>query len=234
VLNVRISSLVATFVAGALLIGICLAQGQAPGQQAVAPRAASGGRVAVIDIGYIFRNHTRFKDAMENIKQDYENFEKYVREQQATLGQKTEKLKATPTGSSEFARLEEEIAEAGTKLRLDMGRKQKERIEREAEVYYNAYSEIEWHVQRFADRYGIDLVVRFNSEKMDPGKPESVLQGINKFVVFNRGLDISNNILNLLKDQTAPRGEVQNGSPQIPVPHSTLGQRRQAGPTTRQ
>jgi hypothetical protein len=83
----------------------------------------------------------------------------------------------------------------------------------------------------------VDLVVRFNSEKMDPGKPESVLQGINKFVVFNRDLDISNNILQLLEAQTppAPGPGTQPTNPVTTVPQrQRLGNQAQVRPTTRQ
>ena len=71
----------------------------------------------------------------------------------------------------------------------------------------------ESHVQRFSDRYQIDLVVRFNSEDMDVGKPETVLQGINRIVVFQRSLNITHHILDELNRGTPPPGI---SSPQIP------------------
>lgn len=205
VLNVRIFSLCATLVAGVLFVGIYSSlSAQTQPAQPASSASAGGGRVAVIDIGYIFRNHDRFKQALDQIKVEYENYEKQVREQQQAMTAKAEQLKALPAGSPEYRALEEELAGASTRMRLDLGRKQKERVDKEAKVYFNAYSEIERSVQRFADQYRVDLVVRYNSEEMDPNKPESVLQGINKFIVFHRGLDISNHILTDLKAQTPP------------------------------
>ena len=62
--------------------------------------------------------------------------------------------------STDYKILEERIAGDQTKLRLDMARKQKERIEQEAKVYFNAYREVEDHINKFATTYGIDLVLR--------------------------------------------------------------------------
>ena len=215
----RISSLCATFVAGVLLVSVyssLSAQTAPSAQPAPSGAARAGGHVAVIDIGYIFRNHEGFKNALDGIKAEYENYEKQVREQQQSMTAKAEQLKALPAGSPEYRALEEELAGLSTRMRLDLGRKQKERVDKEARVYFNAYREIELMVQRFADRYGIDLVIRYNSEEMDVNKPESVLQGINKFIVFNRGLDISNHILNELKTQSPPPGARNAAAPQIP------------------
>ncbi len=221
----RISLLFATIVAGVMGVGISSFAAQAPAQaqpvaaaQPSAPRAGTPPNIAVIDIGYIFKNHERFKNSLETIKKDFEDFEKYVRDQQQQLAAKAEELKSKPAGSPEYRQLEEQIADMTTKLRLEMGRKQKDRVDQEAKVYFNAYKEIEWYVQRFADRYGIDLVVRFNSEDMDPNKPDSVLQGINKFIVYNRGLDISNQILGELKSATPPPAARTGAAPAPPIP----------------
>jgi Skp family chaperone for outer membrane proteins len=172
--------------------------------------------VAVIDVGYIFRNLERFKLAREDINGDAAQFQEEIRDRRAGLAQKAEQLKTTPAGTPQYTQLEEQLANADTQLRLDMARKQKERVEKEAKIYFNAYKEIEEEVRRFADRYGIDLVVRFNSENMDISKPETVLQGINRFVVFQRSLNITNHILDELNRGTPPPGTPGISSPQIP------------------
>jgi Skp family chaperone for outer membrane proteins len=217
VLNVKTSVLSATFVASVLvaLFGYIFAQAQVT-QPATNSRPAAGTSVAVIDIGSIFRNHQRFKKYMDDIKKDFDDFEGYARQQQDVIKQKTDQLKTLPPGSPEYRTMEEQIAEMHTKLRLDIGRKQKERVEQEAKVYFNAYREIELEVNRFADRYGIDLVLRFSSDDMDPAKPESILQGINRFVVLQRNLNITNHVLDELNRKSPPSEMSRQQPPQIP------------------
>lgn len=192
-----------TFVVAALCLGI--SSGHAQGQQPRATTAApTGTRVAVIDINFIFKNHLRFKQTMDGIKKEIESFEAYLREERNKVTARTEQLKNLPAGSAQYKQLEEQIATMHTSLGLETGRKRKEILEREAKVYYNSYKEIEDRVSKFADQYGIGLVMRFNSEPMDATKRESVLQGINRAVVFQRSLNITNAIIDDLNRQTPP------------------------------
>ena len=209
----RISCIPAILVACVLLTGVTSVHAQTAASSPVPPSANRGTSVAVIDVGYIFRNLDRFKQARDDINDDAAKFQEDIRDRRASLGQKVEQLKATPAGTVQYTQLEEQLAGADTQLRLDMARKQKDRVEKEAKIYFNAYQEIEAEVMQFADRYQIDLVVRFNSENMDISKPETVLQGINRFVVFQRSLNITNHILDNLNRGTAPLGI---SSPQIP------------------
>jgi Skp family chaperone for outer membrane proteins len=205
-----------TFVVTALCLGLSSSYAQVQ-PRATAPASAvpAGTRVAVIDINFIFKKHVRFKQTMDSIKQEIEDFEGVLREERNRITTKTEQLQALPTGSPGYKQLEEEVAAMHTALGLKTGRKRKEILEREAKVYYNSYKNIEQHVRQFADRYGIDLVMRFNSEPMDATKRESVLQGINRAVVYQRNLNITNQIIEILNRQT-PRLSGNTNGPSIP------------------
>jgi len=205
-----------TFVVTALCLGLSsgYAQGQPRGNPATSAVPA-GTRVAVIDINFIFKNHLRFKQTMDGIKTEIETFETYLRDERNNITAKSEQLNALPMGSPQYKQLEEQITDMHAKLGLKTGRKRKEILEREAKVYYNSYKEIEDRVSKFADQYGIGLVMRFNSEPMDATKRESVLQGINRAVVFQRSLNITNAIIEDLNRQT-PRVPKVGGRQVIP------------------
>ncbi len=214
----RISLLFATVVAAMLIgAGMLLPTGANAQGQAGAPRSgvAGGTNVAVIDIGFIFKNAERFKQSMEDIKSDDEKFKAEILAKQEAMQAALQKLQQIPKGQTEYQILEEQIAGDQTKLRLDMARKQKERIEQEAKVYFNAYKEVEFHINKFATTYGIDLVLRFNAEDMDPAQPESVLNGINRFVVYQRELNITSHILDQMNRNTPPP-RTSNGTSRPP------------------
>jgi Skp family chaperone for outer membrane proteins len=205
VLNVRNSLLFATIVAGVLIgAGLLIESGANAQGQAGAPRAPSGTNVAVVDVGFIFKNATRFKQSMDDIKNDDERFKQEMTAKQEAMQADMQNLQKMGKASTEYKILEERIAGDQTKLRLDMARKQKERIEQEAKIYFNAYRELEDHINKFATTYGIDLVLRFNAEEMDPSQPESVLNGINRFVVYQRDLNITGHILDQMNRNTPP------------------------------
>lgn len=226
----RASHWFATRVAGIVFLGLstagipALAQGQfpsntrppagfgqptAPAQPAAAAPPAGGAprgtNVAVVDVKFIFDNHVRFKAAMDGIKKEYEQFEAQVRDTETKLRKDLEQLKAMPAGSPEFKQLETSIATTRTQVQLDINRRQKERVDEEAKVYYNAYQEVEQEIGKFAARYGIDLVLQFSTAEIDPAKPDTVIRGLNRLVVYQNRLNITDSILQ----------EINRGAPQI-------------------
>ena len=178
--------------------------------------APSGTSVVVIDVAYIFKNHGRFNARMNDIKKDVEAFDAQIRTEQQNLQTKMEGLKSFGPSSPEYRNLEVECARADADLRVKAGLKKKEFLEREARVYYDVYKEIEATVKVFCQQYRIGLVLRFNGDDMKPDDRASVLNGVNKAVVFQQNLDITEHILVKLNGTAAPPTQTP-GAPQPTV-----------------
>jgi hypothetical protein len=230
VLSVRVVSLSATFVAGVVSLLAFAPQALAQGGAAVAPRAAQAGtvpsggtNVVVIDIAKVFKNHNRFNAAMNDIKKDIEDFDGYVRSEQTRFNTLREQLQTFKSGSLEYKNKEEEIAKLQSDLQVKIGLKRKEFLEQEARVYYYVYKEIEQSVANFSSRNRIGLVLRFNGEEMKEDDRASVLQGVNRAVVFQQNLDITDFIIVDLNRGTRPPASSEGGhinSAKAPVPHA--------------
>ena len=57
-------------------------------------------------------------------------------------------------------------------------------LQREATIYHNVYQEILQATDYYCKQHGIDIVLRFNGDQVDPQQPDSVLTFINKPVVW--------------------------------------------------
>jgi len=222
VLSVRFSLVCATFVAGPL--SICFFAASAAAQQpgsarppggpppAAAPTApagpaTAGTSVAVIDIAYIFKNHVRFNRQMNDMKGDIEAFDASIRNEQQEFAKKREALTSYNPASDQYKKAEEELAHLKSNLDIKVAVKRREFLEQEAKVYYGIYREIEEAVASFALKHRIQLVLRFSGDEMKPDDRASVLQGVNKPVVFQNQLDITMHILNQLNaGATMPAG----------------------------
>lgn len=211
-------------VAACLVVPVALAAqlfGQAgppvggPPVRPAAPAAAAGAgtSVAVIDVAFIYKNHNRFNATMLDIKNDIEQFEAYVRKKQGEFKTLGEALGTYNAGSQEYRQKEEELARLQSDLQVEVGLKRKEFLQQEARVYFRVYKEIEGEVTTFAQRNGIQLVLRFNkTDDMKEDDRASVLQGVNRAVVFQQSRDITDIVLAKLNAGTNPPPTTTGGA----------------------
>ena len=92
----------------------------APGQGA-AGRFAHGGLhhgVAVIDIGYVFDNYSRFKQLTEQFKRDVEAADATLKKERDSIAKRTEQLKLLKPGTAEYRDKEEQITKAESDFKL--------------------------------------------------------------------------------------------------------------------
>jgi Skp family chaperone for outer membrane proteins len=189
---------------------VAVPQGQ---PQQVRP-ASPTSHVAVIDVGYIFKNHARFKAAMDKMKDEVMAAENSLKGERDRINGLMEQLKGFNVGTPEYKKLEAEIAKAQGDFNVNAQLQKKDFMDREAKVYLQVYSEIERAVGQFARDHGIAAVFRFDGDPVDGGDRNQILRGITKPIVYyEAGNDITPDILKMLNgaavaDQTRP-GAVQ-------------------------
>ena len=173
-----------------------LAQNQPP---AAAARPAAGPTIALLDIAYIFKNHSRFNGMIEEIQADLKRFQAETTAERNAISQLNERLQQYHRGTPEYKSLEEEITkrQAGLAARVEL--QKKEFVRREMKVWCNAYKEICDATDYYVQQHGIDMVVRFNGEPADPEQPDSVGAFLSRQVIsYRSNLDITGAILQML------------------------------------
>lgn len=163
--------------------------------------AQSGTQMAVIDVSKIFKNHTRFKQAMEGMKAEVKAFEATLQERGKQINDLKKQMQPFEPGSPEYKQLEAQIMKIQADGQIEATQKRKDFLAREARIYHDVYNEVTADVARFAEQHGIQLVVRFNSDQIDPKDRNSVLEGVNRAVVYQSKLNITNNILQRLEQK---------------------------------
>lgn len=182
------------------MVATAFGQGSPAKAPATAGAAAkpSGTLVALVDIGHVFKNHPRVKQQVEGMKQDLGDYEKEVVSNRQELVKQREKMVKFAVGSPEYKQVEEQIARQVSDLQVRDQMKKKDVLEREARIYYDAYQEVLDQVSRLATEYGIGLVIRFDSQAIEPTDRNSVQAGVNRNVVFQRNLDLTPLVLERL------------------------------------
>jgi Skp family chaperone for outer membrane proteins len=195
---------VTTFLSRATIVAACLTvlllTTAARAQTGARP---SGTSVAVIDLGAVFDKHARLKTQLEQIKTQIDSFEAYVRQEKQKIEAMAEQLKTLKPGTPDYAGKEKEFASLSADLQVQVRQKSREFLEQEAQIRYESYQEIQQHVATFCQSYGIQLVIRFNREPIDASKPQEVQMGLNRPIVYQNSLDITQHIIDSLNPTAA-------------------------------
>jgi len=168
------------------------------------PAAPSGPptHVAVIDVGYIFKNHAKFKAMMDRMKDEVMTAENGLKAERDRVNGLVEQLKGFNVGTPEYKKLEAEIANAQSQFNVTAQLQKKEFMDREAKVYLQVYTEIEKAVEQFAKTHRIAVVHRFDGESVDGSDRNQILRSITKPIVYlEPGIDITVDILKMLNTQ---------------------------------
>ena len=155
--------------------------------------------VAVIDVAKVFKQNRPFQAKMEETKAAIEVFEAEVRKRKADIESlKPKDAAANPPTADESARITKLEAE----LNADVAIKRQFFLSEEARFYFETYQSIAETVKRIAKDRNIGLVLRYNADEMNPAKRDSVLQGVNRSVVY---LDVPDLTDDVLKELNGPK-----------------------------
>ena len=162
--------------------------------------SSSGGIVAVLDVAKVFKEHSSFNVRMEQLKKEVEAFDALMKQKSDELRQEMEGLKDNfQTTSEEFKTGQAELARKDADLKIQANQKRQEILDKEAQLYLTTYEEIQEIVQQLATKYGITLVLRYDSADIDQNDRASVIKGVNRPIIFQRNLDLTNHVLPIVK-----------------------------------
>jgi Skp family chaperone for outer membrane proteins len=214
VLNVCIRSFVITLVAGMSLVTATVqAQGTAQPAGGATP-AASQQRppVAVIDLGYILRNHPTMKQEIERIKAQTETVGAEFEKKRQTILKQMEELRENFTeGTPDYMRKEQEIAEQDTQFRLDVVRKNKEFDDARAQIFFEVHRQVTSLCKFYCDHTGTVVILKVARDKPDPKKPETIEIAMGQEVFFHQNVDITDWALGELK-KMSPQASAAQGA----------------------
>jgi Skp family chaperone for outer membrane proteins len=173
--------------------------GRLPAEAPPPPAAAESDaplRIALIDVSKLFKESSRFKERVEEMKKEVTEAENKMKQQNSVIAASEEQLKNTEKGTNAYSDLEEKITMSKTALTMDIQKQRKDFIKKESSLYATFYQEFEGEVHAYAREKRLNLVLRFTSDEMKIDLPDSVMTYINRPIVWHdQKLDITPEIL---------------------------------------
>lgn len=198
------------------------ATAQGPGRPSASPRTAVP-TIAMVDVGYVFKNHTGFKVMKDNLEAEMKQAADLFKQRDESIRKQMEQLKDMPAGTAAYKQLEESIAQSRADLQIKFQLQQKEFAVKEANIYHTVFQAIEQEVAYVARQNGVSAVFRFNGDPVDAGEPGNIIRNVNKQVVWfdEPALDMTPEILRRLN----LKGGTQTANPSQPGQRGSSGVR---------
>jgi len=143
-------------------------------------------KVAIVDVGLVFKNHPSFSQDLEALKSEADGFKEETRQMQAKLMEKAGVLKNYQPDSAEFRDAETSLAQESAALEVQQRNKLRALMEREAKLHHDTYKQIKSAITVYCEQRSIQLVIRHDSTQMDPNQPGTIMQKVNSKIVFHR------------------------------------------------
>ncbi len=189
----RVNSTV-LLVAGLAIAGWSLQWYNATAQEE-AEREVGASKVAVLDVGLVFKKCDQFNEQLVKMKLEVKEYEGELKVARAAIQDLVEQFKPLKPGTDAHATLQRQIAQDTAALQVETGLKRQEFVTREASLYAKTYSAITQEVARFSRANNIAIVIRYNSVPIDTSDPKKILEGVNRSVVFQEHADITDDII---------------------------------------
>ena len=176
------------------------------------PPSVEPQRIALLDVGKVFKNDPRFTAEIAEVQGDEQRAEASIKKEQTALKRLDEQLKHREPGTGEFKQLEEEIARRKAALAATVDLQRKDFVRREADVYQRYYGQIRKTVEAYAKENHLTAVLKFDSQSVPHGDPNSVMSALSRPVVWSAdSIDITPQIMERLSAQSAPAARPMDG-----------------------
>lgn len=149
-----------------------------------AEQTVVAGKIAIIDVAYVFHNASNIKAEVANIEQQMIELRDRGHERRNQIVGAARQLRTLTRDTPAYRHQEESLASLESSLKLQTLRERKRLARAEARMYLTHYTRMKQIIAQLAEYNGIDLVLRYDSEGMDLAKPDTVLRGVMKNVVF--------------------------------------------------
>ena len=161
--------------------------------------ASAQTKVAIVDVGAIFKQHTSFAAALEALKNQADGFKAEALKAQQSLAQRAKVLQTLLPDSDDFRAKQPELAQKAAALQVEQNGVMQKLMEKEAMLHHETYQQVNELISKYCDARGIQLVLRYSNQEMDLAKPGSVMQRVNSSVVYhNPNYDITQAIVGQL------------------------------------
>lgn len=156
---------------------------------AQAPNAGIPHKIGLIDMGRVFKSYEKFNALREDLKAEIQKSDEKAKQMAVQIQQLRKEMQEFEPDSPEYLQREKRITQLSTEFETFRKTAQRDFLRKESQIYETIYLEVVDVVKKYAEYYKYTLILRYNGEKIDASDPKSLIQSLNRQVVYHRPED---------------------------------------------
>lgn len=175
------------------------------GQNQPAAAPAAPVKIGLVDMARVFKEYNKFEDMRASLKAEMETALAEAKKIAAAAEKIKEELKLLKPGSPEFIKREADLAQLSSDFETKRKLANVTYQRKEAEIFQDIYVDAVGVIKLYAEHFKYSMVMRFNSADLDKSNPTSVVNGLNKLVIYHRPQDdITDAVIDYLNRKYTP------------------------------
>jgi Skp family chaperone for outer membrane proteins len=158
----------------------------------------------LIDVNKVAESAPRLKQSLEALKKEFEATGETFKKESETANSMVQQLGSLQPHSPKYKQLESKLTKMRADFELRGKRVTEEFKDRESKLYYEHSRELQAELNRFAQRTGILLMLRYEEPEGEIKDPRQAMRVIMNPVVYQRGLDATAAVQRSLGGAAAP------------------------------
>ena len=164
-----------------------------------AARADESLAVAVVNVDRILKEHKPLNNQLDPLKAEAKEFEAAVQVRQAEMESVAGKVRQTQPTSPEYERLQVQFARLRAELEQFVLKGRRDLQQKEMALYLAFFRQLDAEISKYAKAHGLKLVLRQSQASLEDNQsPEDVAKALNRQILFEDGVDITDAILKAL------------------------------------
>jgi len=166
--------------------------------------------IALVNVDRICKTHQPFLKQLEPLKDLAKEVDQSVQVRQAELETAAVQFRNAQPGSPESQRLQMQVIKLQNELQQFVNSERQKLQQKEAAIFLAFHKQLDTEIGKYAKAHGIKLVVRQFETSLEGGDerplPE-IIQILNRTILFEEGLNITDDILKALAAKPAGSAE---------------------------
>jgi Skp family chaperone for outer membrane proteins len=167
-------------------------------------RAADSLPIAILNMDRIFKSHKPLLEQLAPVREETKKLQETVQLRQAEIETVANQIRKTDPGSPDFQRLQAQLLKLNAELQQLVQAGQQGLQKKESVIYLGFYRILDEEVAKYAKAKGLKLVIRQQDSSLDDNQPlPELLKSLNRSIIYQDGLDITDEILKALDARAA-------------------------------